>query len=113
MGNEIGVQLGLIEAKRGGLAAGHRLLDGLHFLLHAGSGLRAGGNDRRRRGMKNHQQGHDCGGIGGPAKNAEYEAQSAGLGRRQLIGARTAAGYDGCVHDAAPCGLSAIALHKP
>src|SRR4029077_2826486 len=104
MGSEIGVQLALIEAKRGGLAAGHGLLDSFDFLLHTSSGPRAGGNDRGRRRMKYHQQSNDCGGVGGPADDAEDQAQRTGLARWQSIGPSAAVGGRGGVHAAAPWG---------
>jgi hypothetical protein len=54
MGSEIRVQLGLIEAKRRRLAAGHRLLNGLKFLLDLRRRLRAGDDNRRPLGVKSH-----------------------------------------------------------
>ena len=79
MRSEVGVQLGLIEAKRGGLPAGHGLLDGFDFLFHARGGLRAGGDHWGWRGVKNHQQSDGCGNVGCPAHDLKIRRSGLAL----------------------------------
>jgi hypothetical protein len=113
MGSEVRVQLGLIQAKRRRLPAGHRLLDGLKFLLDLRRRLRAGRNNRRRRGMKNHQQSDNCGHVRRPSYDPESQAQRAKFARSRIIGDSTVAGAAGGIHDAASLAKLSLSCNDP
>src|SRR6266403_372148 len=108
MRSEIRVQLGLIEAKRRGLAAGHRLLDSFKLLLDLRRRLRAGDNNGSRHGVKSHQQRDNCSEVRRPAYDAESKTQGTQLAWRHLFGDSTVAWAAGGIHDAASSSKSKL-----
>src|SRR5712675_216516 len=113
MRREIRVQLRLIEPKRRGLAAGHRLLDSFKLLLDLRRRLRAGDNNGSRHGVKSHQQGDNCSEVRRPAYDAESKTQGTQLAWRHLFGDSTVAWAAGGIHDAASSSKLDMACTDP